>query len=85
MGIRMNESRWSGVAVNVSVAIIAVAFLAATPAQRSTVITPSVVGKVLRRDDIARVAREQKNAVVSLHTLRGGPEPGRPRGSGSSR
>jgi serine protease Do len=55
-----------------SVAIVAVAFLAATPAQKSTVITPSSTGKVLRRDDIARVAREQQNAVVSLHTLRGG-------------
>lgn len=72
MGIRMNGSRWSGVAVNVSVATIAVAFLAATPAQRNTVVKSRSAGKVLRRDDIARVAREQKNAVVSLHTLRGG-------------
>ena len=67
----MNGGRWSGVAVIASVATIVVALLAATPA-RSTVITPSSAGKVLRRDDIGRVAREQENAVVSLHTLRGG-------------
>lgn len=68
----MNGGRWSGVAVIATVATIAVAFLAATSAQRSTVITQSSAGNVLRRDDIARIAREQKNAVVSLHTLRGG-------------
>jgi serine protease Do len=73
MRIKLDGNRWSGIAVIASVATIVVAFLAATPAQRSTVTAPSPAGKVLRRDDIARVAREQKNAVVSLHTLRGGP------------
>lgn len=72
MSVRMNGSRWSGVAAIGGVAAVAVTFLAATPAQRSTVTTPSPASKVLRRDDIARIAREQKNAVVSLHTLRGG-------------
>jgi serine protease Do len=57
MTIRMSRSRWGTAAVIASVATIAVAFLAATPAQRSTVITPSSAGKVLRRDDIARVVR----------------------------
>ena len=68
MSIRMSGTSWSGVA---AIASIAVAFLAAAPAQRNAVVTSSSAGKVLRRDDIARVAREQKNAVVSLHTLSG--------------
>lgn len=73
MTIRMSRSRWGTAAAIASVATLTAVVLAATPVQKSTVITPSSAGKVLRRDDIARVAREQKNAVVSLHTLRRGP------------
>lgn len=71
--IRTNKGNWRGVGALVGAATVAMAFLAAAPAQRGTVTTPSSAAKVLRRDDIARVAREQKNGVVSLHTLSGGP------------
>jgi serine protease Do len=53
-----------------------VALLAAPPGQRSpSKTTPAErqASPVLRRGDFARVAREQQHAVVSLHTLRGGP------------
>jgi serine protease Do len=51
-----------------------VVLMAAPPGQRSPSKTPAdrQAGPVLRRGDVARVAREQQNAVVSLHTLRGG-------------
>ena len=70
----INRLRWRALAEAMVLGVIAATSLAATPAQKSPSVRRRAAAAVLRRDDIARVAREQKNAVVSLHTLRGAPD-----------
>ena len=70
MAIHMSKQQWLRVATAAAAATIAVVFLAVAPAQKGPSPTRRSASGVLRRDDIATVAREQKDAVVSLHTLR---------------
>lgn len=68
MAIQLSKQQWLRVPTTAAVATIAVVFLA--PVQKGSIPTRHPASGVLRRDDIATIAREQKDAVVSLHTLR---------------
>lgn len=69
MTIQTTKKRGQGAAGAVVLAAMASGYLAAAPQQKPSNATPRSASPVLRRDDIARVARQRGDAVVSLHTL----------------